>query len=72
MSPFTNWDEVPLVCGVEDAAKVLNLGASTLYRQLERNEYVPGLMPRAGREPWRFSKAKLRDYIDGGYQRRTR
>lgn len=65
--PFTDWAAVPLVCGVEDAARVLNKGLSTLYRKLEAGEFVPGVMPRNGQEPWRFSKKKLQDYVEGGY-----
>lgn len=65
--PFTEWSTVPLVCGVEDAARVLNRGVSTLYRQLEAGKFVPGLMPRDGQEPYQFSKKKLQDYVEGGY-----
>lgn len=64
---FTDWASVPLVCGVKDAARVLNRGVSTLYRQLEAGEFVPGVMPRHGQEPWEFSKKKLQEYVEGGY-----
>lgn len=66
-APFTAWADVPLVCGVDDAARVLNKGVSTLYRQLEAGRFVPGVMPRNGQEPWQFSKKKLQDYVEGGY-----
>lgn len=65
--PFTDWASVPLVCGVDDAARVLNKGLSTLYRKLEAGKHVPGLMPRDGQEPYQFSKKKLQDYVEGGY-----
>ncbi len=66
-APFTDFASVPLVCSVQDAARVLNIGASTLYRRLEAGKFVPGLMPRNRQEPWQFSKKKLQDYVEGGY-----
>lgn len=66
-NPVTDWSQLPLVCGVHDAARALNRSASKLYRQLEAGEFVPGVMPRKGQEPYQFSKKKLQDYVDGGY-----
>lgn len=66
-NPVTNWDELPLVLGVKDAARCLNKSSHWLYRKLESGAHVPGLMPRDGNEEWQFSKKKLREYVEGGY-----
>lgn len=66
---FTNWDDVPLVATVQDAARVLNTSPTTIYRRLEAGKYVPGAMPREGKERYRFSKKKLREFVEGGYAR---
>lgn len=66
-APFTDWDAVPLVMNVKDAARCLNKSPSWLYRKLESGAHVPGLMPRDNHEEWQFSKKKLRDYVEGGY-----
>jgi hypothetical protein len=66
--PFVDWDSVPIVMGVKDAARVLNRSTSWLYRKLESGAHVPGLMPREGSDcEYQFSKKKLRDYLEGGY-----
>lgn len=68
MSPFTSFDQVPIVCGIADAARVLNTSTRSLYRKLEAGKFVPGVMPRDGKtSPWQFSKKKLQDYVEGGY-----
>jgi hypothetical protein len=67
-SPFTDWDSVPIVCGVKDAARVLNRSTSWLYRKLESGAHVPGLMPREGSDcEYQFSKKRLKDFVEGGY-----
>lgn len=65
--PFKNWDDVPLVATVQDAARTLNTSPTTLYRKLEAGEFVPGVLPRKGKERYRFSKKKLREFVEGGY-----
>lgn len=65
--PFTDFADVPVVCTVQDAARVLNRSTSWLYRKLEAGDYVPGVMPRDDHEEWRFSKKALQNYIEGGY-----
>lgn len=73
MSPFTDFSQVPLVCGIEDAARVLNTSPRSLYRKLEAGKFVPGVMPREGKtSPWQFSKKKLQDYVEGGYANQLR
>ena len=72
MNPFTSFDDVPIVCSVEDAARVLNVSASYLYRRLTAGQFVPGLMPRDGQAPYQFSKKKLQDYVEGGYALQVR
>lgn len=64
---FTDFADVPLVCSIDDAARVLNISVRTIRRRLSRGEYVPGVMPRHGREPWQFSKPVLRHFVEGGY-----
>jgi hypothetical protein len=66
-NPATNWDEFPLVMGVNDYARARNKSVSWVYRKLEAGVHLPGLMPRDGNEEWAFSKKKLRDYLEGGY-----
>lgn len=67
MDAFTDWDQVPLVCDIKDAARVFNVSVCTLRRRLETNAQVPGVLPRSGQEAWRFSKPVMRNYVDGGY-----
>jgi hypothetical protein len=72
-NPATDWDAKPLVMGVKDAAECLNRSASWLYRKLESGAHVPGLMPRDGSErEWQFSKKRLKDWVEGGYQNVSR
>jgi hypothetical protein len=70
--PATNWDELPVVMGVKDAARVFNKSTSWLYRKLESGQHMPGLMPRDGSEEYTFSKKRLRDFVEGGYQNFSR
>jgi hypothetical protein len=71
--PFHDWDSVPIVCGVKDAARVLNRSTSWLYRKLERGEHVPGLMPRDGSDcEYQFSKSALKTWVEGGYRNADR
>jgi hypothetical protein len=71
-SPFTDWDSVPIVCGVKDAARVLNRSTSWLYRKLESGAHVPGLMPRENGEEYTFSKSALKTWVEGGYRNADR
>lgn len=66
-SPFSDWHDVPLVCSVKDAARVLNRSTKYLYRRLESGAHMPGLMPREGQQTYRFSRKKLQEYVEGGY-----
>ncbi len=74
MTPFTNWDEVPLSPGIKDVARVLNMGVSTIHDRLKRGTMRPAPIPKVGRtEPWRWSKAVLIKHLDeGGYTRTGR
>lgn len=73
MNVFTSWDDVPLVLGIEDAARVLNTSVRTIRRRLRTGQFVPGVMPRLGGQtaPHRFSKQLLQQYVEGGYAKFT-
>jgi len=62
----TTWDDVPLVVvGVSAVAPLLGLSVSTIERRLADGTMTPPPLPRTGREPWRWSKTKLRAHVDG-------
>lgn len=74
MSPFTTWDDVPLVCTKAQAAAVLNISARTIESRIADGTMTPAPMPRirGGKEAYKWSKAILRAYVEGGYARRGR
>lgn len=48
MSPYTSWDDVPLILRIEDLARVLNVSTSTIRRELSRGTFRPLPLPRRG------------------------
>ncbi|MGE3273838.1 MAG: hypothetical protein AB7O67_01915 [Vicinamibacterales bacterium] len=70
LTPFARWDDVPLVCRIEDTARVLNRSRRSIERDLERGTMNPQPMPRTTkREPLRWSRAVLQEFVEGGYLR---
>lgn len=74
MSPFTTWDDVPLVCSKQQAAAVLNISVRSIESRLADGTMAPAPMPRTkgGKEAWKWSKSVLKTYVEGGYARRGR
>lgn len=68
---FCNWDEVPLVAGIDDAARVLNRSVASIYRACQAGTMCPAPMPRVGKTaPLQWSKAVLQEFVDGkGYEK---
>jgi hypothetical protein len=48
MTPYTSWDQVPLVLRIADLARVLNVSTSTIRRELSRGTFRPLPLPRRG------------------------
>lgn len=68
---FTDWASVPLVCGMRDTCKVLNLSRETIQQRLKDGTMQPAPMPRLGRNH-QWSKKTLQQYVDGGYRQYNR
>lgn len=69
MSAFTEWEVVPLVCDLKTTARVLNTSTSSINRALKAGTMQPRPMPRITGGKWQWSKAVLKSWVDGGYQR---
>lgn len=69
--PFTSWDQVPLVCDIDTAARVLRRSVTAIERDLAAGCMVPQPMPSVGpkriKQRRQWSKAALMAHLDGGY-----
>lgn len=66
LEPFTNWDDVPLVCEIEEAARVLRRSVKSIYRELQAGTMVPPPLPRAGKTtPFKWTKKALQEHLEG-------
>lgn len=62
-APFTDWDAVPLYCGVSDVARVFNRSTKWILRRLKAGTMTPAPLPRASsREPWTWRKETLQAF----------
>lgn len=68
---ITTWDDVPLVCSIEQAARVLDRSVRDIHRDLADGCMVPPPMPVIGRarkhQRRQWSKSALMAFLDGGY-----
>lgn len=62
---FTDWADVPLVAGLDEAARVLNRSTRAIERDLATGRMRPAPMPRpTPRAPWQWAKSALRRHVD--------
>ncbi|HYC00439.1 MAG TPA: hypothetical protein VEC57_14980 [Candidatus Limnocylindrales bacterium] len=67
-TPFTSWDDVPLICHIDDVARVLQRSVTTIYREVRAGTMVPPPLPRSGRTtPLEWRKVDLQNWYEGGY-----
>lgn len=68
---YTSWDDVPLVCNIEETARVLGRSVRQIRRLLHLGMMSPRPMPRCGGKTSAFlwSKADLQTYLEGGYRK---
>ena len=66
--PFTDWDDVPLVCNLKTVCRVLNMSPRWVMEQLKAGTMQPQPMPRLAGGKWQWSKAVLQKYVEGGYR----
>jgi excisionase family DNA binding protein len=62
-SDTPTWDDLPVVCNVDDLAPVLGVNRDTLYEMINRDE-LPGVR-RVGRRI-RISRDRVREWLEGG------
>lgn len=62
---ITEWDQLGLTFGVPEIAQVLDVGVRTIEKRLAAGVMWPAPLPRVGREPWKWSKAKVRAALEG-------
>lgn len=70
MEAFTDFSQVPLVCDITTAARVLGRSVRMIHEDLADDTMTPAPLPRrrAGRgSKWQWSKAALQRYLEGGY-----
>lgn len=67
-TPFTSWDQVPLICRLVDIARVMNRSTRTLEKWLAHEPWrLPAPEPRLGKtEPLTWRKSAVQRFVEQG------